>query len=127
MFETYLLLGAFLLIFIFVISLAIWIFKITKKQRKELKKNPRKEINLDEPPTEPTVKKVTVINQFCDTKVVGIKQPKAVEEFFITFKEPDGNIFNLSVPKECYDGFEIGQEGKLSVVNGELYGFELEE
>ena len=127
MFETYLLLGVFLLIFIFVISLAIWIFKITKKQRNELKKNPPKEINLDEPPTEPTVKYVTVTNQFCNTTVVGIKQPKAVEEFFITFKEPDGNIFNLSVPKECYDGFEIGQEGKLSVVNGELYGFELKE
>lgn len=127
MIETCLLLGAFLLIFIFVISLAIWIFKITKKQRKELKKNPPKEINLDEPPTEPTVKNVTVTNQFCDTTVVGIKHPKAVEEFFITFKEPDGNIFNLSVPKECYDGFEIGQEGKLSVVNGELYGFELKE
>lgn len=127
MFETYLLLGAFLLIFIFVISLAIWIFKITKNQRKELKKNPPKKINLDEPPTEPTVKKVTVINQFCDTKVVGIKQPKAVEEFFITFKEPDGNIFNLSVPKECYEGFEIGQEGILSLIDGKLYGFELKE
>ncbi len=125
MFEEYLLIGAFFLSFVFVITLAIWIFKITKNQRKELKKNPPKEINLDEPPTEPTVKKVTVINQFCDTKVVGIKQPKAIEEFIITFQETDGNIFKLAVPKECYDGFEIGQEGKLSVVNGELYGFEL--
>ncbi len=127
MFEEYLLLGAFFLSFVFVITLAIWIFKITKKQRKELKKNPPKQINLEDTPSEPILKKVTVINQYCDTKVVGIKQPKAVEEFFITFKEPDGNIFNLSVPKECYEGFESGQEGILSLIDGKLYGFELKE
>lgn len=127
MFEDFLLLGAFLLSFIFIIFLAIWIFRITKKQRKELKKNPPKEINLDEPPSEPILKKVKVINQYCDTGVAGIKQPKATEEFFITFEEPDGNTFTLSVPHECYDGFEIGQVGELATVNGELYGFEIEE
>ena len=125
MIEEYLLLAAFLLNFIFIITLAIWIFKITKKQRKELKNNPPQEADIDEPQTEPIVKTVKVIDQYCGTKVVGVKQPKAIEEFFITFQEIDGNIFNLAVPKECYDGFEIGQEGKLSVVNGELYGFKL--
>lgn len=127
MFEEYLLLGAFFLSFVFIITLAIWIFNITKKQRKELKKNPPKQINLEDTPSEPILKKVTVINQYCDTKVVGIKQPKAVEEFFIAFQESDGNIFNLSVPEECYDGFEIGQKGTLSLIDGKLYGFELEE
>ena len=127
MFEEYLLLGAFFLSFVFIITLAIWIFNITKKQRKELKKNPPKQINLEDTPSEPILKKVTVINQYCDTKVVGIKQPKVVEEFFIAFQESDGNIFNLSVPEECYDGFEIGQKGTLSLIDGKLYGFELEE
>ena len=127
MFEDILILGGFSCGFIFIIGFGIWIFKITKKQRKELKNSPPKEINLDEPPTEPTVKKVKVINQFCETKVVGIKQLEAVEEFIITFEEPDGNIFNLPVPKECYDGFETGQKGLLSIIDGKLYGFELEE
>lgn len=82
---------------------------------------------MDDTPSEPILKKVTVINQYCNTKVVGIKQPKAVEEFFIAFQESDGNTFDLSVPEECYDGFEIGQKGTLSLVDGKLYGFELEE
>lgn len=120
-----LLLGGFLLSIIFVIAIGVWIAKNTKKQRQELKKQPPKEINLDDPPTKPMVRIVKVIDQSCCAKVVGSKRPKAVEEFIITFEEPDGNIFDLAVPHECYDGFEIGQVGKLSTVNGQLYGFEL--
>ncbi len=125
MLGDYLLIFGFSLSLIFVIILAIWISKITKNQRKYIKENPPKEINLDDPPTTPISKKVIVINQFCDTRVVGTKHPRATEGFFITFKEPDGHTFNLSVPKECYDGFAIGQEGILSLVDGRLYGFEL--
>ncbi len=125
--DDILLLGGFSLSIIFAVSIGIWIAKITKKQRKELKNEIPKEINLDEPPTEPLVRAVKVIDQSCCAKVVGTKRPKAVEQFIITLEEPDGNIFDLAVPHECYDGFEIGQVGKLSTVNGELYGFELEE
>ncbi len=125
--DDMLLLGGFLLSIIFVIAIGVWIAKNTKKQRNELKNEPPKEINLDDPPTEPMVRTVKVIDQSCCAKVVGSKRPKAVEEFIITFEEPDGNTFELAVPHECYDGFEIGQVGKLSTVNGELYGFELEE
>jgi hypothetical protein len=31
------------------------------------------------------------------------------------------------IPEEMYDGFEKGQTGQLSIVDGELYGFVLEE
>lgn len=125
--DSIFVLGGFLLAIIFAASIGIWISKNTKKQRKEMEKEIPEEINLDEPPTEPTVRAVKVINQSCCAKVVGTKHPKAVEQFIITFEEPDGNTFDLAVPHECYDGFEIGQVGKLSTVNGELYGFELEE
>lgn len=125
--DDMLLLGGFLLSIVFVIAIGVWIAKSTKKQRQETKKQTPKEINLDDPPTEPMVRTVKVIDQSCCAKVVGSKRPKAVEEFIITFEETDGNIFDLTVPHECYDGFEIGQVGKLSTVNGKLYGFELEE
>jgi len=124
--DSIFVLGGFLLAIIFAVSIGIWIAKITKKQRKEMKNETPKVIDLDEPPAEPLVRTVKVIDQSCCAKVVGTKRPKAVEEFIITFEEPDGNIFTLSVPKDCYDGFEPGQVGKLSTVNDELYGFELE-
>lgn len=125
--DDILFIGTFVLIIIFAASIGIWIAKNTKKQREEMKNETPKVIDLDEPPTEPIVRTVKVIDQSCCAKVVGTKRPKAVEQFIITFEEPDGNTFDLAVPHECYDGFEIGQIGKLSTVNGELYGFELEE
>ena len=125
--DSIFVLGGFLLAIIFAASIGVWIAKITKKQRKEMKNETPKLIVLDEPPTEPKVRTVKVIDQSCCAKVIGTKRPKAIEEFIITFEEPDGNIFTLSVPKDCYDGFEPGQVGKLSTVNDELYGFELEE
>ena len=125
--DSIFVLGGFLLAIIFAASIGVWIAKITKKQRKEMKNETPKSIDLDEPPTEPKVRTVKVIDQSCCAKVIGTKRPKAIEEFIITFEEPDGNIFTLSVPKDCYDGFEPGQVGKLSTVNDELYGFELEE
>ena len=125
--DSIFVLGGFLLAIIFAASIGVWIAKITKKQRKEMKNETPKLIDLDEPPTEPKVRTVKVIDQSCCAKVIGTKRPKAIEEFIITFEEPDWNIFTLSVPKDCYDGFEPGQVGKLSTVNDELYGFELEE
>ncbi len=104
----------------------IWIAKITKKQRKEIKEEKPVRQNPDDFEPETVEMTVKVIDQSCSAKMVGIKTPKAVNEFIITFERTDGKVFKLSVPEECYDGFEIGQTGILTLVNGELYGFELE-
>ena len=104
----------------------IWIAKITKKQRKEIKTEKTIEQNPDDFQPETVEMTVKVIDQTCSAKMVGTKTPKAVNEFIITFESTDGKVFKLSVPEECYDGFDIGQVGRLTTVNGELYGFELE-
>lgn len=108
------------------VFLAIWIAKITKTQRKEIKSEKTIKQNPDDFQPHFVETTVKVIDQACSSKMVGIKTPKAVNEFIITFESVDGKIFKLSVPEECYDGFETGQVGRLTTVNGELYGFELE-
>ncbi len=69
---------------------------------------------------------VKVVDQSCTTRMVGIKHPKSIEEYFISFEKDNGEVLKLSVPKECYDGFEIGQVGLLTLVDGELYSFKLD-
>ena len=70
--------------------------------------------------------RATVVDQTCCVNTIGIKTPKTVKEFVVVFQTEDGGILKLNVPEEMYDGFEQGQTGILSVVDGELYGFELE-
>ena len=71
--------------------------------------------------------RATVIEQICCVKMVGTKMPKTVREFSIVFEMKDGNILKINVPEEMYDGFEEGQTGILTTVDGELYSFEPEE
>ena len=38
----------------------------------------------------------------------------------------DGQRLSFPVPEEMYDGFEKGQTGTLTLIDGQLYGFEPE-
>ena len=71
--------------------------------------------------------KATVVGQACYVKTIGIKTPKTVKEFIVAFQTANGDVLKLNIPEEMYDGFEQGQKGILSIIDGELYGFELEE
>ena len=117
----------FSLTFIFIISVGIWIAKNAKKQRNEMKTEKPKVIDLDAHCEEPEEMYATVIDMSCCAKLVGIKEPKAVNEFIVTFKTAGDKIINVSVPQEMYDGFEIEQKGLLKLINGELYSFEIDE
>ena len=65
------------------------------------------------------------MDQTCCVKTIGIKTPKPIKEFTITFQAENGEIIRLNVPEEMYDGFDKKQTGILTVVDGQLYGFEL--
>lgn len=69
---------------------------------------------------------VKVVDQCCTTRMVGVKYPKSIEEYFISFEKDNGEVLKLLVPKECYDGFEIGQVGVLTLVDGKIYSFKLD-
>lgn len=54
-------------------------------------------------------------------------QPKAVKEFCVKFRDGDGNIHNVLIPEELYDAFEKGQCGTLTLIDGNLSSFELDQ
>ncbi len=70
--------------------------------------------------------RATVIDQSCCVRSVGIKMPKTIRVFTIVFQLDNGEILKLNVPEEAYDGFEIGQVGELTTVDGELFSYILE-
>ena len=112
---------------IFIIFAIIMAVKQYKQDIAKQKKSKSENIKPNEPEYTTVTIKATVVDQTCCVKMVGIKTPKTVKEFVIVFQSENGDILKLNVPEEMYDGFEQGQTGVLSIIDGVLYGFELEE
>lgn len=81
--------------------------------------------NLAEPEYQRLEVNATVIDLACGVEVKGHKTVKAVKTFRVAFELESGKVITLTVPEEMYEGIEIGQKGLLTLVDGELYGFEL--
>ena len=112
-------------IFGFVLVVAVFgvlIFMVCRTLRPAQKEEARKK-----PKPERLCFTATVTGMRCGVKLVGIKTPKAVKEFVVTFESKEFGTFVLPVPEANYDGFEKGQTGKLTLVNGQLYSFTLED
>lgn len=91
------------------------------------RKKPEPDISQkqDGPPEpEYTTATATVTDMACWVETVGIKQPKTVKRFQVVFETDEGAPVKLDVPEELYDAFEKGQTGTLTLVDGQLYGFE---
>lgn len=113
----------FLVVLTFVIAIVIQINRNKKIHRSDTpEKSIKTDLNYEFTTTEMNA---TVVDMMCNTRVVGQKSVKSVEEFFLCFKTESNDIIKLKVLKEMYDGFEIGQTGKLRLVDGELFGFEI--
>ncbi len=67
-----------------------------------------------------------VLDMNCYLHSVGYKPPKTVRNFEIVFEVEGREPLTLPVPEEYYDGFEISMAGKLTLVDGEFYSFELD-
>lgn len=116
--------GSIFVIFCFIMG-------IRQYKREKIKQKNNHTINIENETNEPkyTINKTraTVIERICCVKMVGTKTPKTIREFSIVFEMKDGNVVKINVPEEMYDGFEEGQMGILTTVDGELYSFEPEE
>ena len=112
---------------IFVIFCAIMGVKQYKRDMAKQKELQCESIKPEEPEYTTVTTRATVVDQTCCVKTIGIKTPKTIKEFTITFQSENGEIIRLNVPEEMYDGFEKGQTGTLTIVDGELYGFSLVE
>ena len=67
-----------------------------------------------------------VIDMSCGTDMVGGKTAKSVRWFKIKFEKYDGEIIEVPVDEEMYEGLEVGMRGNLRLVDGYLNSFELD-
>ena len=110
-------------VLIFLILIGIQASKSKKIHKNDPpKKNIQNDLDYEFTTTEITA---TVVDMTCNTKVLGQKNVKSVEEFFVYFKTENNETIKMKVLKEMYDGFEIGQIGKLQLVDGDFFGFEI--
>ncbi|MBQ8583643.1 MAG: hypothetical protein IJ488_03425 [Clostridia bacterium] len=71
-----------------------------------------------------------VVDMACDTVSVGYqsyKQPRAEKHFFVKFRDDDGQIYDIQVSEEYYFAFEAGQRGTLTLLDGQIDSFVLDE
>jgi hypothetical protein len=69
---------------------------------------------------------VTVTEQYCRMDAVGTRSFRNVKTFAIHVRDDFGNERKIELPEELYDAFEVGQLGTLTLVDGEVYSFELD-
>lgn len=71
-----------------------------------------------------------VVDMACDTVSVGYqsyKLPRAEKHFFVKFRDDDGQIYDIQVSEEYYFAFESGQRGTLTLLDGQIDSFVLDE
>ena len=116
-------LGAVLVIGI--IAIISWGRENTPKKKPAPK--PRKQ-PVEEQEYVPKLEEIyaTVESTSCQVKMVGFKVPKTVQIYTVAFRTRDHKLLTFQVPEEMYHGLEEGQQGMLTYVDQNLYGFELE-
>ena len=86
---------------------------------------PDEEPDLEPPALEEIY--ATVVDLRCEVKMVGLQTPKTIQCFEVLFQTRNRDYLRFQVPEEMYHGLEVGQSGMLSYIDGNLYGFALEE
>lgn len=71
---------------------------------------------------------VKVIDQNCFVSYVGgAKSPKAVKNFVVVFQDDNEQTHKIAVEEDIYDAFEIGQTGELTLIDGKVSSYILDE
>ena len=71
-----------------------------------------------------------VVDMACDVVSVGYqayKLPKAEKHFYVKFRDDDGQIYDIQVSEEYYFALEKGQSGTLTLLDGKIDSFVLDE
>ena len=71
-----------------------------------------------------------VIDMACDVVSVGYhsyKLPRAEKQFYVKFRDDDGQIYDIRMSEEYYFAFEKGQRGTLTLLDGKIDSFVLDD
>ena len=127
--EKLLLWGGIAIFVIITFGIIVGILDYRKNKDKYLTKEQYRELEEaclnDE--GEITTAHAEVIDLECGVTTIGYQQPKAVKHFIIHFKYDNGDIIKIPVNEEMYHGFDIGLAGTLTLIDGQLNSFELDE
>ena len=121
--ETYLIIGIFSAVILGLLGWGIKGMITDRKRNKELLDkldDYAKEQDLDEISAQ-------VLSKNCGIKVYGTKTPDCCKEFSVTFLTTYGEEVQYKVLEEVYLSLEEGQNGTLATINGNFYGFYVEE
>ncbi len=80
----------------------------------------------DEAPQQETFD-AAVVDMQCRVVTTGGRVPKTVKEYEVYLQREDGTVGRYPVSEEFYQGFEIGQRGCVTLIDGAIYGFSLED
>lgn len=104
----------------FLLMIFVPMFKNRKTIRAEVERQEEERCSIEFSNEE---LRAIVIDHSCSVQMVGLKMPKATKIFSVSFETENSEILTFQVPEEMYDGFEKGQTGLLTIVDGQLYGF----
>ena len=69
-----------------------------------------------------------ITDMICGTGMVGsYRLPKSEKAFLIILKNDGGDLYQLRVDEEIYTSLEVGMRGVLTILEGRLDSFELDE
>ena len=108
---------------VFVIVVGIYNDKYEKEQKAKQAGKPKED--FPEPVELCVHAKVSKME--CATRYVGIKQPKLIKDFLVFFEDDEGTEYRLLVDEADYCALEEGMTGMLTLIDGQLNGFELDE
>jgi hypothetical protein len=128
MFDTELIIA---LTFICLIIVGLWILvrMITKATKgysnisTEIEDQLQQETELDLEP-EITMFHAVVVDMACAAELVGHRVPRAVQNYYVKFRDDQDRIIDIPLTEELYEGFEIGLSGTVTLSGGFFYGFE---
>lgn len=103
-----------------IVFLIIWMKAYKREKLKQKTSVPKEEYKVE---FETVKVQAKVVDLSCRVDLVGIKMPKAVDFFTVTFETDDKEIIRVDVSQEMYDGLEVGQIGEVTLVEGDLYSF----
>ena len=103
-----------------IVFLIIWMKAYKREKLKKKTSVPKEEYKVE---FETVKVHAKVVDLSCRVDLVGIKMPKAVDFFTVTFETDDKEIIRVDVSQEMYDGLVVGQIGEVTLVEGDLYSF----
>jgi len=96
------------------------------KNRDKIRANAQREAEALFTEPEAFTARAEVIDQRCAVRSEGTRIARTVTEFCVYFRTEAGEEIALLVPEAYYHSIEIGQTGLVTIVNGELYSFDID-